>query len=245
MDTSNVGYTDPLWGAEQRDLKAQAILQTVTHFVPADLAKTSWLDIGCGSGGISSTIAPHVKSIIGIDPEPWGRWHDFQRINQNLRFLNEDIENLSCADNSMDVIVCNQVYEHVPNPRTLITEIYRVLKPGGYCYFAGPNLLFPIEPHIYWPLLHWLPRQWANKFLHFCGSSATLQANSTCYWTLEKWLHLFEIYNVVPYIIKHPSSYGRTTWSWKILSCLPYFLIERLTWLSPSFVFVLRKPLVS
>jgi ubiquinone/menaquinone biosynthesis C-methylase UbiE len=244
MDASNNVSADPQWGDQQRDVKAQAILNTMRHFVSVSLEKTAWLDIGCGSGDIAATIAPYVKSIIGIDPEPWARWFELQKVNPNLQFLSESIENLSCSDNSTDMVVCNQVYEHISNPQSLIAEIYRILKPGGYCYFAGPNLLFPIEPHIYLPFLHWLPRRWANNLLKFCGSSATLQANSACYWTLKRWLHLFEINNAVPYIIKHPYAYGRTTWSWKILSCVPSFIIERLTWLSPSFVFVLRKPIV-
>lgn len=245
MDVPNDTSADPQWGDKQRDIKARAILHTVKHFVPAPLEGTNWLDIGCGSGDIAATIAPYVNSIIGIDPEPWARWIDLERTNPNLQFLNESMENLSRPEGSVDIVVCNQVYEHVSNPQALITEIYRILKPGGYCYLAGPNLLFPIEPHIYLPFLHWLPRRWANNLLISCGSSAILQANSACYWTLKRWLHLFEIKNAVPYIIEHPADYGRTTMAWHILSCLPSFIIGRLTWLSPTFVFVLRKPIVS
>lgn len=236
-------YKDPKWGDKERDIKAQAILYTMKNFITVPFEKTDWLDIGCGSGGIAATLAPYVRSIIGVDPEPWRRWYDYQRLNSNLQFLNESTENLSCTENSVDIVVCNQVYEHVANPQALIAEIHRVLRPGGYCYFAGPNFLFPIEPHICLPVLHWLPRQWVNKLLHFCGSTTDLDANSACYWTLKKWLRLFEISNVIPFMIKHPYAYGRSTLAWKVLSFLPSFLLERLTWLSPSFVFVLRKPL--
>jgi ubiquinone/menaquinone biosynthesis C-methylase UbiE len=245
MDALNHVSADPQWGDKQRDVKAQAILHTMGHFASVSLEETTWLDIGCGSGGIAATIAPCVKSIIGIDPEPWDRWLHYQRANPNVQLINESMETLSCADNGMDIVVCNQVYEHVSNPQKLIAEIHRVLKPGGYCYFAGPNFLFPIEPHIHLPFLHWLPRSWANTLLHICGASGTLEANSASYWTLKKWLHLFEIKNAVPYIIKQPYAYGRRNWTWRILACMPSFLIERLTWLSPSFVFVLRKSIIS
>jgi len=234
---------EPRWGAQDRDIKAQAILQTVSHFLAIPLTQTTWLDIGCGSGGIAVTIAPQVKSIVGIDPESWSRWTEFQNTYANLQFLNESVENLSGTDNSVDVIICNQVYEHVPNPQYLIAEIYRLLKPGGYCYFAGPNLLFPIEPHVFWPFLHWLPRQFAVKLMHVCGSKGILDAYSANYWTLYKWLHRFEINNAVPYILKNPDKYNKTTWWWKIMSYMPHFVLHILTFLSPGFVFVIHKPL--
>jgi 2-polyprenyl-3-methyl-5-hydroxy-6-metoxy-1,4-benzoquinol methylase len=233
---------EPRWGAKGRDIKAQAILQTVSHFLSIPLAQTTWLDIGCGSGGIAATIAPQVKSIVGIDPEPWPRWTEFQKKHTNLQFLNESVENISCTDNSVDVIICNQVYEHVPDPQYLIAEIYRILKPSGYCYFAGPNLLFPIEPHVFWPFVHWLSRQFAVKSMHVCGSKGILDAYSTHYWTLKKWLHRFEIHNAIPYIIKNPDKYGKAAWWWCVLSYLPSYVLHALTWISPGFVFILRKP---
>lgn len=228
--------------AKGREIKAQAILRTVAHFVTPSLRETTWLDIGCGNGGIAATLAPHVKSITGVDPEPWVEWADFQKHHLNLHFLTESVEELSCPTASVDIVVCNQVYEHVPNPQLLIAQIARVLKPGGHCYFAGPNLLFPIEPHVLWPCVHWLPRPTAVKLLHFCGSKGILDAYSTDYWTLKKWLRAFDITNAVPYILKNPSIYGRESWGWRLLAWIPAPLLSALTPLSPTFVFILQKP---
>ncbi|MCK5877903.1 MAG: class I SAM-dependent methyltransferase [Candidatus Marithrix sp.] len=233
---------DPRWGTKDRDVKAQAILQTISHFLTTPLTQTTWLDIGCGSGGIAMNIAPQVKSIVGIDPEPWPRWTEFQAAHTNLYFVNESVENLSCNNNSVDVIICNQVYEHVPNPQHLINEIYRILKPGGYCYFAGPNLLFPIEPHVFWPFVHWLPRKFAVKLMRSCGSKGILDAYSTNYWTLKKWFSNFEIYNVIPHVIKNPGKYAKTAWWWYIMSYIPSYVLHALTWIAPGFIFILRKP---
>ncbi len=60
-------------------------------------------------------------------------------------------------DESCDLVICAQVYEHVPDDRRLAEEVYRVLKPGGVVFFSGPNWLFPIEGHYHLPFLHWLP----------------------------------------------------------------------------------------
>ena len=53
-----------------------------------------------------------------------------------------DIHNLPFADNSQDAIVCIAVLEHVENPIKACGEIYRVLKPGGYCFIYVPFLYY-------------------------------------------------------------------------------------------------------
>ncbi len=61
-----------------------------------------------------------------------------------------DIHNLPFADNSVDAIVCIAVLEHVENPIKAIQEMYRVLKPGGYCYLYVPFLYYyHAEPGYY------------------------------------------------------------------------------------------------
>ncbi len=234
---------DPRWGSEGRDRKAEAILVTLRHVLPESvLSRAVAVDIGCGSGEIAFHLAAHLGLMTGVDPEPWTRWDTFRAQRPNLRYLSESGERLPLPDNSVDLVVCNQVYEHVPHPRQLISEIHRIMKPGGHCYFAGPNLLFPIEPHVFWPFVHWLPRGFAVKLMRLCGSKGILDAYSTDYWRLRQWLGAFHIRNCVPYILRHPREYNRTGGVWRILGFLPEWLVERTTWISPGFVFVLRKP---
>ena len=53
-----------------------------------------------------------------------------------------DIHNMPFADNSIDAIICISVLEHVENPIKAFEEIYRVLKPGGYCFIYVPFLFY-------------------------------------------------------------------------------------------------------
>ncbi len=53
-----------------------------------------------------------------------------------------DIHNLPFEDNSQDAIVCISVLEHVENPTKAFEEMYRVLKPGGYCFIYVPFLYY-------------------------------------------------------------------------------------------------------
>ena len=51
-----------------------------------------------------------------------------------------DIQSLSFKDNSIDGIICNAVLEHVPQPHRAVSEIFRVLKPGGEAFIYVPFL---------------------------------------------------------------------------------------------------------
>ena len=55
----------------------------------------------------------------------------------------EDAAALSFADNSFDIIVSNEVFEHIPDVFPAMTEMYRVLRPGGRVIFT-----VPIDPHL-------------------------------------------------------------------------------------------------
>ena len=55
-----------------------------------------------------------------------------------------DGTNLPLVDSCLDTVTCNAVIEHLPNPAVLISEIYRVLKPGGYVQFMVP-FVFPFH----------------------------------------------------------------------------------------------------
>lgn len=51
---------------------------------------------------------------------------------------NEDIQDLSFHNSSLDCIISTEVLEHVPNPYKAFSEIYRVLKPNGRHIFTVP-----------------------------------------------------------------------------------------------------------
>lgn len=53
-----------------------------------------------------------------------------------------DIHALPFADDSQDAIICIAVLEHVENPILAFQEMYRTLKPGGYCYIYVPFLFY-------------------------------------------------------------------------------------------------------
>ncbi len=49
-----------------------------------------------------------------------------------------DAARLPFASHSADVVVCESLLEHVPDPRRIVEEMFRVLKPGGVLYIVVP-----------------------------------------------------------------------------------------------------------
>jgi ubiquinone/menaquinone biosynthesis C-methylase UbiE len=239
---------DPRWGDQSRDAKARAILATIRLSL-SHLPGGLWLDLGCGSGDLVAQLADSVPTaeFVGVDPQPWQRWQDLVAAHRRLRLHQGKFDDLPglLGEASVDVLVCNQVYEHVESVPELLQMIHRMLKPGGICYFAGPNLLWPIEPHVYWPIVHWLPRQSAIALMRRLGS---LQADDLDAWSLDWWRlsNLIKSAGLRRQIVirqrlaavEGNSIAARVA---RLLSRLPAFLFSILAPFAPGFVFILRK----
>ncbi|GAG97190.1 unnamed protein product [marine sediment metagenome] len=152
---------------EQRERKARTVLKVCQDFLQSeDLSHLSLLDVGSSSGIIDNYLADFFRDVSGIDIDEPAMAHakaTFQKTN--LSFDHGDAMQLKQADDSVDVVLCSHVYEHVPDARQLFSEIFRALKPGGFCYFSGNNRVMIMEPHHRLPFLSLLPRPLANGYM--------------------------------------------------------------------------------
>ena len=232
--------TDPQWVNRGRVKKARQVIAVLKHYLNETLDTANGLDIGCGNGVIAREISLVSKSMVGLDPEPWDQWNNHKGQSESLFFIVQSAESLPFATDTFDFIICNQVYEHVNDPEKMMSEIYRVLKPGGYCYFAGPNLLSPYEPHVKLPFVHWLPRPIGTKVSAFFNRNRPLDAFPRSYWTIMKWLEMYHVQNALPYALKRPDQVS-LSFLQKTIGCVPDCLIRGLTFLSPGFIFMIQK----
>lgn len=93
------------------------------------------LDFGCGTGPLSLLCARNgARSVIGIDLAADRIERAVASVNgySNIRFLLEEhTDRISLAENSVDVILCFDVMEHVMDYEAIMREWARVLAPGG------------------------------------------------------------------------------------------------------------------
>jgi SAM-dependent methyltransferase len=65
------------------------------------------------------------------------------------------VERIPCADSSFDLVVTQEVLEHVKSPRNAVIEIHRVLKQGGKAYIQLPFVIgYHPCPADYWRFTH-------------------------------------------------------------------------------------------
>ena len=94
------------------------------------------LDAGCGVGYHSLAIARRGARCLGIDISETVL-HTARAnlassgLSQRLSFCCEELERLSFADATFDVVHCRGVLMHIPNWEAALAELCRVLKPGG------------------------------------------------------------------------------------------------------------------
>ena len=106
------------------------------------------LEIGSGIGICCLiTKAFTGAEVVGAEPAPgsYGALQqciaELQKANQHLPYtsINSGGEAIPYEDNSFDLIYSFEVLEHVENPRKVLEEIYRILKPGAYAYISTCN----------------------------------------------------------------------------------------------------------
>ncbi|MCG6913213.1 class I SAM-dependent methyltransferase [bacterium BMS3Abin03] len=107
------------------------------------------LDLGCGQGNSLKDFTELNDKIdwYGIDIEKSPEV--LSRAETNERFITFDGINIPFEKGYFDLIYCRQVFEHVKNPRELLKEVNRVLKPGGY-FIGSTSHLEPFHSYSYW-----------------------------------------------------------------------------------------------
>jgi SAM-dependent methyltransferase len=90
-----------------------------------------WIDVGCGTRPYEDFFPEGVY--FGVDVENSGRSHGLK--NPDFFY---DGNRLPFEEGSIDGVLCTQVLEHVADPEAFLSEISRVLKPGGGLVLSLP-----------------------------------------------------------------------------------------------------------
>jgi ubiquinone/menaquinone biosynthesis C-methylase UbiE len=100
------------------------------------------LDAGCGPGTYGIILAQEGNEVIGLEISPRAIQVARQRANKkkvNFSPVVGDLERLPFKDNTFDICFCGWVLHHFPEISASVTELSRVLKPGGKIALAEPN----------------------------------------------------------------------------------------------------------
>ena len=98
------------------------------------------LDVGCGFGYGTASLAESALSATGVDPYEPAIQYARNRY-PGCRFIVGDVESIDASRNSFDVVVSMEVIEHVQAPETFLDHIRGILAPHGTIVISTPNSL--------------------------------------------------------------------------------------------------------
>lgn len=132
------------------------VRKSILEFLKLNLAKFNGkiLDVGCGIMPYREIILnqnKNVTSYIGLDFE--------QSIEEEYSMGKPDLfwkgDIIPLEENSVDTIIATELFEHCPDPESVMVEMIRVLKRGGLLFFTVPFLwnlhLVPYDEYRYTP----------------------------------------------------------------------------------------------
>ncbi len=101
------------------------------------------LDVGCGGGILSESIAKFGGSVTGLDLSEnlieIAKLHQVKS-NVQIEYFVSSAEDFSeIRFEHYDVVICMEVLEHIPDPISIVQSCSKLVKPGGWVFFSTFN----------------------------------------------------------------------------------------------------------
>ena len=102
------------------------------------------IDVGCGGGILSESMAKLGADVLGIDMAEQSlnvaKLHALETGVNNVNYQQIPVETLADQQpNSFDVVTCMEMLEHVPDPQSIVRACFKLVKPGGQVFFSTLN----------------------------------------------------------------------------------------------------------
>jgi 2-polyprenyl-6-hydroxyphenyl methylase/3-demethylubiquinone-9 3-methyltransferase len=109
----------------------------------APVAEKKVLDVGCGGGILSESLAQRGADVTGIDmgdaPLGVAKLHQLES-GLSINYQKSTAEDFAKNhENTFDIVTCLEMLEHVPDPSSVINACAKMVKPGGTVFFSTIN----------------------------------------------------------------------------------------------------------
>lgn len=110
----------------------------------APLAGKRVLDVGCGGGILSDSMARRGADVLGIDLSgkalKVAQLHAIEAATPRVAYREVAAETLADEmPGQFDVVTCMEMLEHVPEPSSVVEACSRLVRPGGWVFFSTLN----------------------------------------------------------------------------------------------------------
>jgi SAM-dependent methyltransferase len=116
-------------------------IERLLHGISGERGDPTLLDVGCWDGELSERCGAALGAgrMLGVEVYE-GPAAEAEAKGLEVARVDLETGRLPWEDESVDVVVCNQVLEHLKNVWLPMTEMHRVLRPGGHAVLSVPNL---------------------------------------------------------------------------------------------------------
>ncbi len=134
------------WGKMYGVGEMEKIVSDYRNYMGGELGKIEkYLDIGCGTGAavVNLSLLDKIGEAHGSDIS-MGMLNMCRKnansVGGKITLTLSDAQKLPYKDNTFDFITCHAILHHVPQPKTVMDEVYRLLKPGGKALVFEPTI---------------------------------------------------------------------------------------------------------
>ena len=143
-DMEREGWSDAARAARYVELFASASDQAIDSLLDAVGTEPNGkaLDLCCGQGNASKALIGRGCRVVGVDFSP-AMLAIAREQAPNARFIEGDAQDLPFGDGEFDAVVSNLGVCHVPDQSRVLSEVRRVLRPGGrfaMTVWCGPDV---------------------------------------------------------------------------------------------------------
>lgn len=186
VDASVVNHTRPFhngtigrinaWFFDTFDRYINAVSRRHKRHAFADIAPGTVLEIGAGVGANFDYIRPGMR-LVAVEPNAAMHPRLLRRARQrgvDIELLAAPAELIPVPDDSVDTVICSLVLCTVPDPDAAISEIRRVLRPGGTFRFVEHVAAHPASPRRWIQTALRRPWSWLFEGCQLCRDTETL-----------------------------------------------------------------------
>ncbi|WFN37406.1 methyltransferase domain-containing protein [Methanomicrobium antiquum] len=167
-------YNSWIWRYQHRQ-RIDNVISLLPSFNVNNNSKV--LEVGCGRGPYTNILANLSSSVCAIEYstreiKEAKKYIEQSGLIDNVTLIIADAQFLPFKNDTFNFVLCSEVLEHLNQPKTGVSEIYRVLIPGNKALISMPNLIsyfwmknriqveiknkifrkkIPIDPHVSYP----------------------------------------------------------------------------------------------
>lgn len=139
-------WTEYVYGAYGTGRRAYERALSFLEFAPLREPGKDALEIACGDGMLGPMLSAYGHQVTLLD---YHDWRDSRALGHN--FIQADLgKPIALPDSSQDFIFSFNAFEHIPNPALAMTEMVRILRPGGFIWLDfNPLYASPLGLHAF------------------------------------------------------------------------------------------------